>query len=74
MRKKTKSQWLDLLEKAGLPNSPINSIAEVVQDENIRHRKMIVDLDQPSLGALTVVGSPFRMSATPALILPRLNR
>ena len=68
MRKKTKSQWLDLLEKAGLPNSPINSIAEVVQDENIRHRKMIVDLDQPSLGALTVVGSPFRMSATPASI------
>jgi CoA:oxalate CoA-transferase len=68
MRKKTKSQWLDLLEKAGLPNSPINSIAEVVQDENIRHRKMIVDLDQPNLGALTVVGSPFRMSATPASI------
>jgi CoA:oxalate CoA-transferase len=68
MRKKTKSQWLDLLEKAGLPNSPINSIAEVVQDENIRHRQMIVDLDQPNLGALTVVGSPFRMSATPASI------
>jgi CoA:oxalate CoA-transferase len=68
MRKKTKSRWLDLLEEAGLPNSPINTIADVIQDENIRYRQMIVDLQQPSVGALTVVGSPFRMSATPAAI------
>jgi CoA:oxalate CoA-transferase len=68
MRKKTRSQWLDLLEEAGLPNSPINTVADVVRDENIRYRQMIVDLRQPNLGELTVVGSPFRMSATPASI------
>jgi CoA:oxalate CoA-transferase len=68
MRKKTRSQWLDLLEAAGLPTSPINTIADVVDDKNIRYRQMIVDLHQPNLGTLTVAGSPFRMSATPASI------
>jgi CoA:oxalate CoA-transferase len=68
MRKKSRAEWLDLLEEAGLPNSPINTVAEVVGDENLRYREMIVDLEQPNLGALTVVGSPFRMSATPASV------
>ena len=68
MRKKTKAQWLNLLEEAGLPNSPINTVADVVQDENIRYRQMIVDLHQPNLGTITIVGSPFRMSATPASV------
>jgi CoA:oxalate CoA-transferase len=68
MKKKTRAQWLDLLEEAGLPNSPINTVADVVEDENIRYREMIVDLRQSNGGALTVVGSPFRMSATPGAV------
>ncbi|MBN2553458.1 MAG: CoA transferase [Spirochaetales bacterium] len=68
MRKKTRVQWLQLLEQAGLPNSPLNTIAEVVQDANIRYRQMIVDLHQPNLGTIAVAGSPFRMSETPAAI------
>jgi CoA:oxalate CoA-transferase len=68
MRKRTRIQWLELLEEAGLPNSPINTIADVVQDENIRYRQMIIDLHQPNLGTAAVVGSPFRMSETPASI------
>ena len=66
--KKSRSEWLAQLEKAGLPNSPINSVADVVSDSNIRYRGMVVDIEQPGLGPLSIVGSPFRMSATPASI------
>ena len=41
---------------------------KVVDDENLRYRKMIVDLDQAGFGPLAVVGSPFLMSETPATV------
>jgi len=68
MGKRSRAEWLQRLEEAGLPNSPINTVADVVADRNIRYRGMVVDLEQPGLGPLSVVGSPFRMSATPAAI------
>jgi CoA:oxalate CoA-transferase len=68
MKKKTRSEWLSLLEAAGLPNSPINTVEDVAEDRNIRYRQMMVNLEQPDLGSLDVVGSPFRMSDTPATV------
>ena len=40
-------------------------MAEVVSDDNLKYRKMIVDIDQPQAGRLTIAGSPFRLSETP---------
>lgn len=65
MKKRTAQEWLDALEAAGLPNSPINTIDQVVKDPNINHRKMIVTMEQPKVGPVTTAGSPFHLSETP---------
>lgn len=68
LRQKTTAQWIDILEAHQLPCSPINTMAEVVQDPNVRHRKMLVKIDQPGIGPLEIVGSPFRLSETPGSV------
>jgi len=42
--KKPVAYWLDELEKAGVPCGAINSIPEVFDQEQIKHRKMRMDL------------------------------
>ena len=66
--KKPAEEWLAILEEHGLPNSPLNTIDKVVADPNIRYREMIVEMEQPHVGAIKVVGSPFRMSETPGTV------
>lgn len=65
MLRKTAEEWLADLNAAGLPNSPINTIDQVVSDKNLHHRDMIVTVDQPKVGPVTMAGSPFRLSETP---------
>jgi len=64
-RNKTIAEWLEILEAAGLPCAPINSIDRVVADPHVKAREMIVELDHPVAGHLKMAGVPVKMSATP---------
>ena len=64
MGTRTKQQWTDALEAAGVPCGPINNYAEVFENEQVRHRGLRVDIPHP-LGAVPTVASPMRFSATP---------
>jgi crotonobetainyl-CoA:carnitine CoA-transferase CaiB-like acyl-CoA transferase len=58
-------EWLELLEAAGVPNGPINNVAEVFEEPQVRARGIRVELDHPVAGKLPTVASPMRFSATP---------
>ncbi|MDI6860610.1 MAG: CaiB/BaiF CoA-transferase family protein [Caldisericia bacterium] len=62
---KTYSEWAELFEKYNLPYSPINTIDKVVNDPVVNYRKMIVEIEQPKVGKMRIVGSPFKMNETP---------
>ena len=64
-RKKTRKEWLDLLGRENLPHSPINDVKEICEDPHITYRKMLVEVDQPRVGKMRIVGSPIRLSDTP---------
>ncbi len=49
-----------------IPLSAVKNIAEVVDDPQILARDMIVDVEYPDYGHLSMVGSPLKLSATPA--------
>jgi CoA:oxalate CoA-transferase len=49
-----------------VPLSAVKDIAEVVEDPQIAARDMIVDVDYPEFGRLSMVGSPLKLSRTPA--------
>jgi crotonobetainyl-CoA:carnitine CoA-transferase CaiB-like acyl-CoA transferase len=63
--KRTTAEWVDILEKAGVPNGPINDIAQVYEEPQVKARGIRVDLDHPVAGKLPTVASPMRFSATP---------
>lgn len=62
---KTTAQWIELLEKAGVPCGPINDLQQVFADPQVKARGLRLDLPN-GLGSLTPqVASPLRLSATP---------
>jgi crotonobetainyl-CoA:carnitine CoA-transferase CaiB-like acyl-CoA transferase len=58
-------EWLELLEAAGVPNGPINNVAQVFEEPQVRARGVRVELDHPVAGKLPTVASPMRFSGTP---------
>ena len=64
-RKKTTAQWLALLEAAGVPNGPINDIAQVFEEPQVKARGVKIELDHAAAGKLPLVASPMRFSGTP---------
>jgi len=65
---KTTAEWIEILKKADIPHSPVNNIQEICEDPIIRHRNMLVAVDQPAIGPLRIVGSPIRLSETPGRV------
>ena len=64
-RQRTTAEWIDLLEKAGVPNGPINDLAQVYAEPQVKARGVRVDLDHPAAGTRPTVASPMRFSGTP---------
>jgi len=58
-------EWVELLEAAGVPNGPINDLAQVFEEPQVKARGIKVELDHPVAGKLPTVASPMRFSATP---------
>jgi CoA:oxalate CoA-transferase len=59
------AEWLALLEEAGIPCSPINDVAQVLADPQVRARNMIVSATDPDAGRLEMAGNPIKLSAFP---------
>lgn len=62
---KTTAEWMETLDKAGLPVGPINTIDKVVADPQIIARDMIVEVDHPVAGKMKIAGNPIKLSDTP---------
>jgi len=58
-------EWVELLEAAGVPNGPINDVAQVFEEPQVQARGIKVELAHPVAGSLPTVASPMRFSATP---------
>jgi crotonobetainyl-CoA:carnitine CoA-transferase CaiB-like acyl-CoA transferase len=58
-------EWLQRLESAAVPCGPINDLAQVFADPQVRHRKMQVRAPHPAAGEVAMVANPIKFSATP---------
>jgi crotonobetainyl-CoA:carnitine CoA-transferase CaiB-like acyl-CoA transferase len=65
MKTRTKADWLAALEAAKVPCGPINNLAEVFADPQVRHRGMVQTWRHPLADAVDLVASPMKLSATP---------
>jgi crotonobetainyl-CoA:carnitine CoA-transferase CaiB-like acyl-CoA transferase len=62
---RSSGEWIAALEEAGVPCGPINDLAQVFDDPQVRARGMRVEVPHPLAGKVPVVGSPIRLSETP---------
>jgi formyl-CoA transferase len=60
--------WLSRLLKAGIPCSPINTIDQVLRDDQVRARGMVLEIPHPTAGTIQLVASPLNLSRTPIAI------
>ena len=63
--KRKTSEWIELLEAAGVPNGPINNVAQVFEEPQVKARGIRFELDHAGAGKLPMVASPMRFSGTP---------
>ncbi len=62
---RTTAEWSELMEKAGIPAAPVNSLDQALQEPCVRERNMLVEVDQPRYGKALIAGNPVKMSRTP---------
>lgn len=59
----TSTEWLGIIGDAGVPCGPINNVEQVVNDEHVVARNMIISSNDPAAGSIKMAGNPIKMSS-----------
>jgi len=65
MAARTSVEWVEVLDAAGVPVGPIQTVDEVVTDPQVLAREMIGEVKHPTAGTVRTIGCPVRLTATP---------
>jgi crotonobetainyl-CoA:carnitine CoA-transferase CaiB-like acyl-CoA transferase len=65
MRTRTTAQWRELLDAADVPNMPMNSPADLLENPQLRATGFVQDVEHPSEGPIHTLAHPTRWSGTP---------
>jgi len=58
---KTVAEWIMIFEQAGVPAAPINNIAQIAADPQVKFRNMVVSVKDPIAGEISVAGNPIKV-------------
>lgn len=58
--KKTNAEWMKPLREAGIPSSPVNDIRDALNDPQVLHRNMVVEMNHPEIGVYKGLGNPIK--------------
>lgn len=62
---KTTREWMVLLDEAGVPSGPVNTVPEMQCDPQVIARNMVVEVDHVVAGKMSAVGCPVKFSLSP---------
>ena len=68
LRRASSAHWIELLNEAGVPCGPINTIDQVFADPQVRHLGLAQGVRSHERGDIELVGQPIVMSRTPSRI------
>lgn len=64
---RTKYEVMDKMREVGVPSGPVLDSGEIFENEHLRERGMLVDIEHPTKGPMTLLGCPIRLSESPAV-------
>jgi crotonobetainyl-CoA:carnitine CoA-transferase CaiB-like acyl-CoA transferase len=65
--RRPRDEWIRHLRAAGdVICAPVNSVDDLPDDPQVRANDYVVDVEHPRFGSMAVLGSPVRLSETPA--------
>ena len=64
LMKRPGDEWIALLKSKKIPCGPINNVEMLLNDPQVVHRQMIVEVDHPTHGKLKVPGPPLRIGTS----------
>jgi crotonobetainyl-CoA:carnitine CoA-transferase CaiB-like acyl-CoA transferase len=65
---RTSDELADIMSEAGIPFGPVATMADLVASPQLQARNMFVDIEHSVLGTLKLLGSPIKLSTTPASV------
>ena len=65
IRTRTRAEWIELLNKEGVPCGPIYNLKEAFSDPQVLHQEMVLESSQPS-GKIKMPGFPVKIYGAPA--------
>jgi crotonobetainyl-CoA:carnitine CoA-transferase CaiB-like acyl-CoA transferase len=68
IKTRTRDEWYDLLVKADVCVGKVYDVEEMVQDPQVTHRQMVVDVEHPKHGKVRQFGVAIKMSETPGTV------
>jgi len=75
-RERTTEDWLGGLHAEGVPAAPILAVDRVLADPQVRHRRMVVDVEHRGHGPVPTLGTPIKVDGAlevPVAPAPRLG-
>ncbi len=61
MVKKTSKEWLNIFDRKGLPCGPINTIEEMFEHSQTKHREMIIEVKNSKAGIIQVCWNAYQI-------------
>jgi len=68
LKTRPRAEWIAKFLAAGIPCGPVSSVPEAAADPQVRARGMVVEVPHPGGGTIRMVGSPVKLSRTPARV------
>lgn len=62
LKSRTPEEWIKVMDEAGVPCGPLNTVDRAVKDPHVLFRNMIVDLQHPTAGSIKMTGTPVKLS------------
>jgi len=59
------AEWTGLLNTAGVPAGPVNTVPAALEQPQVTAREMVVEIEHPVAGTLKMLGSPLKLSTQP---------
>lgn len=68
LKSDTQASWITRLNSGGVPCGRVQNVGEALNDAQMVHQEMVLEVDHPPHGAVKMVGFPVKLSGTPCQV------